>query len=194
MDPPPPPCTHTRTQPPTHPPPPPPQQQQQQQPTHARILVDWALSNHVMSPQVTEDYSFNGQTAWMSINYFDRYLSLAPMTPKQKIELISLSCLLIASKFLECRSPSLEDLCTLSQNRLSKEDFISAELFVLMKLDWQLAVPSPHAYVHHLLRMVDVGGGIVPPALIQKHAEFFIDLSAFGKPGSPLPPTHARTH
>ena len=50
------------------------------------------------------------------------------------------------TEFLETRSPSLEDLCTLSQNRLTKEDFMRSEAKILAKLDWQLAVPSPHAF------------------------------------------------
>ena len=44
---------------------------------------------------------------------------LASHTPR---ELVSLTCLLVAAKFIETRSPPLEDLCTLSQGRLAKED------------------------------------------------------------------------
>ena len=134
--------------------------------------------------QVCEDYGFAGQTAWTAVNYFDRYLAAATETPKRKVELISLSCLLVSSKFLECRSPSLEDLCTLSQNRLTKEDFMRSELMILTKVDWQLAVPSPHQYLLHIMHLLDSSGDCANkhhgPMLIQKHAEFFIDLSAFG--------------
>jgi len=133
--------------------------------------------------EVCEDYGFVGQTAWTAVNYFDRFLSSAIDTPKRKIELISLSCLLVASKFLECRSPSLEDLCTLSQNRLTKEDFMGQELLVLKSLNWQLAVPSPHAYLLHLMALVDLDDSgdskYHRPTLVQKHSEFFIDLSTF---------------
>jgi len=133
--------------------------------------------------EVCEDYGFAGQTAWTAVNYFDRYLAAATETPKRKVELISLSCLLVSSKFLECRSPSLEDLCTLSQNRLTKEDFMRSELMILTKVDWQLAVPSPHQYLLHIMHLLDSSGDCANkhhgPMLIQKHAEFFIDLSAF---------------
>ena len=138
---------------------------------------------HIPITQVCEDYGFAGQTAWTAINYFDRFLASATSTPKRKIELISLTCLLVASKFLECTSPSLEDLCTLAQNRLKKEDFTRCELALLTELDWQLAVPSPHLYLNHTMCLVcgDTSRTQHGPTLIKKHSEFFIDLSVFGE-------------
>ena len=116
------------------------------------------------------------------MNYFDRFLASATSTPKRKIELISLTCFLVASKFLECTCPSLEDLCTIAQNRLKKDDFTRCELALLAELDWQLAVPSPHLYLNHIMCLVggDDSRTQHPPTLIKKHSEFFIDLSAFG--------------
>mmetsp|Transcript_9184 Transcript_9184/g.23479 ORF Transcript_9184/g.23479 Transcript_9184/m.23479 type:complete len:360 (+) Transcript_9184:44-1123(+) len=133
--------------------------------------------------EVCEDYGFAGQTAWTAVNYFDRFLGKAIQTPKRRIELVSLSCLLVAAKFLECRSPSLEDLCTLSQNRLTKEDFMRFELKVLAQLEWQLAVPSPHAFLFHTVHMMSThcqGHALQGRLqLLLKRAEFFVDLSAF---------------
>jgi len=135
-----------------------------------------------MYAQLCEDYRFNGQTAWAAVNLFDRYLSKAVDTPRKQIELISLSCLLLAAKFFECRSPCLEDLCSVSQKRLSKDDFKSAEQRILFKLDWDLCIPSPHSFLLHVTHIMSVrhdGVLSVNSQLIQRRAEFLVDLSAF---------------
>ena len=122
-----------------------------------------------------------GQTAWTAVNYFDRYVSLVTDVVKRDVELLSLTCLLIASKYMECRSPSLEDLCLLAQHRLTKESFKQCELRVLNRLNWDLHIPSPHAYLEHLVNLVQLCTRQQrhAPAYVQRHAEFFVDLSSF---------------
>ena len=57
--------------------------------------------------EVCEDYQLSGQTAWIAMNYFDRYLATrgACALDRTHAELISLTCVLLASKFAERKSP-----------------------------------------------------------------------------------------
>ena len=54
-----------------------------------------------------EDYRLSTQTAWTAMHYFDRYLISRGPKPieRNEAELISLTCVLLAAKFVERQSP-----------------------------------------------------------------------------------------
>lgn len=60
-----------------------------------------------LTTQVCEDYRLSAQTSWTAMHYFDRYLGWRGATPieRNEAELISLTCILLAAKFLERHSP-----------------------------------------------------------------------------------------
>ena len=59
------------------------------------------------APQVCDDYRLATQTAWTSVHYFDRYLAARGAVPieRDEAELISLTCVFVAAKFMERQSP-----------------------------------------------------------------------------------------
>lgn len=128
---------------------------------------------------VCEDYELSTQTAWTAMNYFDRYLSARGSVPieRNEAELISLTCVLLAAKFIENRSPAISDLVSVAANSYPKADFTAAELLVLELLAWQLHTVTPHTYVVRLLMRVNLGNQAQPH--VQKHTDFFVDLSSF---------------
>lgn len=139
--------------------------------------------------QLAEQYRFSGRTAWAAIHYLDRFLSKKTDTPMKEIELFCLSCLVLASKFYETASPNLSDLCHASQDRLTREDFLRAELQILRVLEWDLAVPSPHAFLVHLIACMEVDGIKAVSGghcLLTARAMWFVDLSAHGTSIGPL--------
>lgn len=73
--------------------------------THPPFLPLRALAMPFM--QVCDDYRLSPQSAWTAMNYFDRYLGARGAFPveRNEAELVSLTCLLLAAKFLERQSP-----------------------------------------------------------------------------------------
>ena len=61
----------------------------------------------------------------------------------------------------------------------SAERFAHSELDMLQALDWQLAAPSPHAFVAHLVAVYFASTSEKRRDLIHRHAELYIDLSVF---------------
>lgn len=135
------------------------------------------------SVQVCEELRFASQTSWLAVHYFDRYLSKSVKTPHHLIELIALTCLHMAAKYLETASPTLDNLSTRAQQRFSTRDFMYMEIEILQRLDWTLGLPSPHTIVMHLVnifsdRDVEVSRRA---SVILRRAGLFVELSSFGR-------------
>ena len=111
------------------------------------------------------------------MNYFDRYLASVYVMPKRDAELITLTCVLIASKFVH--GIGLDALESFFEEGHSAADFLRSELKVLQVLNWQLAVPSPHGLVAKLVEMYCAEAADETKKHIQKIAELFIDLTIF---------------
>lgn len=127
--------------------------------------------------EACEDFGLCGRTSWSAINLFDRFLCESAAANcyvrRTEVEMLSLVCVLIASKFLERKTPALGDLGAMCGHPLAV--FKEAELSVLKRLRWQLHLPAPHVYLCKLLP-------ILPEELrsmLRVHAEFFVDLSSF---------------
>jgi hypothetical protein len=54
------------------------------------ILVDWLVD-------VAEEYHLCAETLFLSVNYLDRYLALAPPVARQELQLVGMACCFIAA-------------------------------------------------------------------------------------------------
>lgn len=80
------------------------------------ILVDWLV-------EVAEEYKLTSDTLYLAINLLDRYLSEKFVT-RGTLQLVGIVCLLIASKFEEIYSPSVDEFVYISDNTYTKEEVI----------------------------------------------------------------------
>jgi hypothetical protein len=126
--------------------------------------------------EVCEDYSLE-RTAWVAVNYFDRYLARCHVK-KKNIEKVSLTCLLISSKFTERKSLGLDELCDLCDHRLHAWEFRDTEREILETLEWRIHVPTPHNYLSILIQVLPPFEPTTKDKIIN-HAEFCMDLSAY---------------
>lgn len=66
------------------------------------ILVDWLV-------EVTEEYNLVSETLFLTVNYLDRFLSSNVTIDPSKLQLVGVSCMLIASKLEEIYPPEISD-------------------------------------------------------------------------------------
>jgi hypothetical protein len=78
------------------------------------ILVDWLVEVHLKFKLVPE-------TLYLTINLIDRYLNLAEVS-RPKLQLVGVTCLLIASKYEEIYPPELRDLVYICDRAYTKND------------------------------------------------------------------------
>lgn len=66
------------------------------------ILVDWLV-------EVSQEYKLHSETLFQTVGLVDRYLSVTPVT-RNHLQLVGVSCMLLASKYEEIYSPQVEIL------------------------------------------------------------------------------------
>lgn len=104
-----------------------------------RPLIDWVC-------EIGEIIKMNQVTLHKTVAMLDRYFSLPSNAVendndgKQRLQLITLTCLYIAAKFNEkdSRGPTAKDINLLTRGKYSEEAIKEAEIDVLKALDWNL--------------------------------------------------------
>ncbi|KAL0545587.1 hypothetical protein IC582_015476 [Cucumis melo] len=98
------------------------------------ILVDWLV-------EVAEEYKLVSDTLYLSISYVDRYLSLNAIS-RQKLQLVGVSAMLIASKYEEISPPHVEEFVYITDNTYNREEVVEMEAEILKSLEFELGNPT----------------------------------------------------
>ncbi|EXC04823.1 Putative cyclin-A3-1 [Morus notabilis] len=112
------------------------------------VLVDWLV-------EVAEEYKLCSDSLFLSISYIDRFLSLNAVT-RQRIQLLGVSSMLIASKYEEITPPNVEDFCYITDNTYTKEEVVKMEADILKSLKFEMGNPTAKTF---LRRFIDVAQG-----------------------------------
>jgi len=112
------------------------------------ILVDW-LS------EVIEEYSLTINTLLLTVNYIDRILEVCQI-PRSKLQLLGVSCMLVASKFEEIHPPLVDDFVYITDNTYSREEILQTERIVLNTLKFFLTVSTIKNFLTRFLMISEV--------------------------------------
>ncbi|MED6156864.1 hypothetical protein PIB30_018436 [Stylosanthes scabra] len=103
--------------------------------------------------QVQEFYSFHPVTAFLSINYMDRFLSLVSLPRGSSgwaYQLLSVACLSVAAKMEEPQVPLLLDLQLFHPTFVFHPKTLQRmELCLMSILKWTLRSVTPFHYLHY---------------------------------------------
>ncbi|CAK7330031.1 unnamed protein product [Dovyalis caffra] len=80
------------------------------------ILVDWLV-------EVAEEYRLVSDTLHLTVSYIDRFLSSQALS-RNKLQLLGVSCMLIASKYEEISPPHVENFCHITDNTYTKDQIV----------------------------------------------------------------------
>ncbi|KAK8678581.1 hypothetical protein V6N13_144078 [Hibiscus sabdariffa] len=109
------------------------------------ILVDWLV-------EVAEEYKLVSDTLYISVSYIDRYLSLNALS-RQKLQLLGVSSMLIASKYEEINPPNVDDFCYITDNTYRKEEVVKMEADILKALNFELGNPTVKTFLRRFTRV-----------------------------------------
>ncbi|KAL9233909.1 hypothetical protein vseg_008843 [Gypsophila vaccaria] len=132
------------------------------------ILVDWII-------EVSEEYKLVPDTLYLTVNLIDRYLSGNYME-KQKLQLLGVTCMLIASKYEEMNAPQVEDFCYITANTYSKEEVLQMERKVLNFLCFQLSIPTAKTFLRRYIHAAQATNKI-PSVDFEFLANYLAELS-----------------
>ncbi|XP_040870487.1 mitotic cyclin a2-type isoform X3 [Glycine max] len=113
-------------------------------PSMRGILVDWLV-------EVSEEYKLVPDTLYLTVNLIDRYLSTR-LIQKQKLQLLGVTCMLIASKYEEMCAPRVEEFCFITDNTYTKEEVLKMEREVLNLVHFQLSVPTIKTFLRRFIQ------------------------------------------
>ncbi|KAK8557550.1 hypothetical protein V6N12_009781 [Hibiscus sabdariffa] len=108
------------------------------------ILMKWLV-------EVTEEYKLVSDTLYLAVSYIDRFLS-AHAVCRNKLQLLGVSCMLIASKYEEITPPHIDDFCYITDNSFTKEEVVEMEKDVLKLLDFEIGVPTTRNFLRIVMR------------------------------------------
>ncbi|GFO20500.1 G2/mitotic-specific cyclin-b [Plakobranchus ocellatus] len=111
------------------------------------VLMDWLL-------QVQDHEELQDETMHLCRVLIDRILAKGGVIIAQ-LQLVGITCLLIASKFCERFCTEIKVLCYLTDNTYTEDQVIAYEKKILVALDWDITGP---VCTHFLGRILEVHG------------------------------------
>ena len=108
------------------------------------ILVDWLVEVHLKFKLVPE-------TLYLTINLIDRFLEKEQVS-RPRLQLVGVTSLLIASKYEEIYPPELRDLVYICDKAYTKKDILEMEEKILKTLEYNVTIPSAHAFLVRYLK------------------------------------------
>jgi G2/mitotic-specific cyclin-B, other len=110
------------------------------------ILVDWLVEVHMK-------FKLSPETLYLTVNLIDRYLERCEILRSQ-LQLLGVSCLMIASKYEEIWPPSVQELVYICDNAYTRTKIVKMETQVLVALEYKITQPSAHTF---LVRFLNAG-------------------------------------
>eukprot|EP01010_Urceolus_cornutus_P004198 NODE_640_length_1471_cov_262.574543_g481_i0.p1 GENE.NODE_640_length_1471_cov_262.574543_g481_i0~~NODE_640_length_1471_cov_262.574543_g481_i0.p1 ORF type:complete len:297 (+),score=78.02 NODE_640_length_1471_cov_262.574543_g481_i0:59-892(+) len=111
------------------------------------VLIDWCF-------EVVDDSELKPATFHYAVNYILRYLALAPKIHTDNLQLLGITCLLIAAKYEEIQPPTVDDLVYLAANAYRRSQVIRMEIIVLNVLHFDLTVPTVQDFLPIYLNVI----------------------------------------
>jgi cyclin A len=107
--------------------------------------------------QVAEEYRLEAETLHLSVNYIDRFLGYVPVS-RSKLQLVGVSCMLLAAKFEEIHPPGVDEFVYISDNTYQRHEILAMEGTILNRLQFELSVATPKTFLSRYLRAAQIGG------------------------------------
>jgi len=117
------------------------------------ILVDWLVEVHLKFKLVPE-------TLYLTVNLIDRYLERQEVS-RPRLQLVGVTSLLIASKYEEIYPPELRDLVYICDRAYTRSEIIEMEEKILKTLEYNITIPSAHAFLVRFLKAAHADKKIV---------------------------------
>ncbi|KAL4290766.1 hypothetical protein GQ457_14G005910 [Hibiscus cannabinus] len=108
------------------------------------ILVDWLV-------EVSEEYKLVPDTLYLTVYIIDWFLS-QNYIERKRLQLLGITCMLIASKYEEICAPRVEEFCFITDNTYIREEVLEMESQVLKYFGFQLFAPTAKTFLRRFLR------------------------------------------
>ncbi|XP_030525634.1 cyclin-A2-3 isoform X2 [Rhodamnia argentea] len=108
------------------------------------ILVDWLV-------EVSEEYKLYPDTLYLAVFLIDRFLS-QNYIERRRLQLLGITCMLIASKYEEICAPRVEDFCFITDNTYTREEVLKMEGQLLKYFGFCIFAPTAKTFLRRFIR------------------------------------------
>ncbi|XP_010539515.1 PREDICTED: cyclin-A2-4-like [Tarenaya hassleriana] len=108
------------------------------------VLVDWLV-------EVSEEYTLVPDTLYLTVYLIDRFLH-GNYIERQRLQLLGITCMLIASKYEEICAPRIEEFCFITDNTYKRDQVLEMENEVLKHFGFQIYIPTSKTFLRRFLR------------------------------------------
>ena len=92
-------------------------------------------------------YKLHRETLYLAVDFLDRYLGATRDMPRNRLQLVGITCLFVASKIEEIYPPKLREFAFVTDGACSEEEITHMELVVLKGLNWGLSPQTPNRWI-----------------------------------------------
>ena len=110
------------------------------------VLVDWLVEVHWK-------FKLYPETLFLCIGLLDRFLSICKGVPRNQLQLVGVTCLLIAAKYEDIYAPEIKDIVMICDRTYKKEEILWMEVRILNALQFQITAPSSLLYLLRLAKL-----------------------------------------
>jgi hypothetical protein len=109
------------------------------------ILIDWLVDVHCK-------YDLLPQTLHIAIHLIDRHLEKDLHVPRQRLQLVGVTALFIASKYEEIYPPEAEDFVRITDNAYTRDEVFSMEEELLANVGYRITFPTAYSFLQRFLK------------------------------------------
>ncbi|CAH2067980.1 unnamed protein product [Thlaspi arvense] len=132
------------------------------------ILVDWLV-------EVSEEYTLVPDTLYLTVYLIDWFLNGNYME-RPKLQLLGITCMLIASKYEEICAPRIEEFCFITDNTYTRDQVLEMESQVLTHFSFQIYAPTSKTFLRRFLRAAQASH-VNPSLEIEFLANYLTELT-----------------
>lgn len=109
------------------------------------ILIDWLVDVHYK-------YALLPQTLHIAILLIDRFLEKNKALKRQKLQLVGITAMFVASKYEEIYPPEASDFVKITDNAYSKEELFQMERELLAGLEYRVTFPTSYQFMKRFVK------------------------------------------
>ncbi|KAL0724457.1 hypothetical protein Bca4012_039056 [Brassica carinata] len=132
------------------------------------ILVDWLV-------EVSEEYTLVPDTLYLTVSLIDWFLH-GNYIERQRLQLLGVTCMLIASKYEEIYAPRIEEFCFITDNTYTRDQVLEMESQVVKHFSFQIYTPTSKTFLRRFLRAAQASH-VMPSVEMEFLANYLTELT-----------------
>ncbi|KAJ3452916.1 cyclin-a2-4 [Anaeramoeba flamelloides] len=112
------------------------------------ILVDWLCNVHI-------NFEFKTETLYLAAKLLDKFLLLKPVSIN-RLQLVGITALLIASKYQEVNTPDIEEFVLVANGAFTLKELLKMEIIMLTILRFRVTYVSPYFFLQIYLKAAGI--------------------------------------